>query len=132
VILSGKDCPASNFSLEFDRVAEVHGSETIQQIGSILRARGVSLASFSRISAKPHASPPAAAAAAAPGEKRSYCSSAARFFWSDEFIETARVDLMDQSLSHQTQLLTSAGFSQQQAVQALAATGGDVEAAMNW
>jgi hypothetical protein len=74
-----------------------------------------------------HASPPAA-----PGEKRSNCSIAARFFWSDEFIETARVDLMDQSLSHQTQLLTSAGFSQQQAAQALAATGGDVEAAMNW
>jgi uncharacterized UBP type Zn finger protein len=38
----------------------------------------------------------------------------------------------DEIQSQLTQLLTSAGFSAEQAAQALAATGGNVEAAMNW
>jgi hypothetical protein len=42
------------------------------------------------------------------------------------------IEQMDQSHSQLTQLLTSAGFSAEQAAQALVATGGNVEAAMNW
>ena len=44
----------------------------------------------------------------------------------------ARSERMENSHSQLTQLLTSAGFSAEQAAQALAATGGNVEAAMNW
>ena len=39
---------------------------------------------------------------------------------------------MDQSHAQLTQLLTSAGFTAEQAAQALVATGGDADAAMNW
>jgi hypothetical protein len=39
---------------------------------------------------------------------------------------------MDHTFEDLAQLLTSAGFSQAQAEQALAVTGGNVEAAMNW
>ncbi len=39
---------------------------------------------------------------------------------------------MEKDQSHLTGFLTSAGFSPHQAAQALAATGGDADAAMNW
>ena len=47
-------------------------------------------------------------------------------------LAAARSKGMENSHSQLTQLLTSAGFSAEQAAQALAATGGNVEAAMNW
>jgi uncharacterized UBP type Zn finger protein len=39
---------------------------------------------------------------------------------------------MDHNFKDLSQLLISAGFSHAQAIEALNATGGDVEAAMNW
>jgi hypothetical protein len=39
---------------------------------------------------------------------------------------------MDSNFSELAHALTSAGFSEAQSIQALAATGGNIEAAMNW